>query len=121
MTTEHPKAKYWKLDKERGKHRVHVTLTAEEYHFVKLKAEASNERVTAYFKNAALHQMAEKRHLNESEITILRDAIIQIRKVGTNINQMAHLANSGLQINNDELKYQLRYMEDLVQQFFGKK
>jgi hypothetical protein len=120
-SAEHPKAKYRQLDKARGKRHVNVTLTAEEYQFVCLKAEGAGENVTAYFKSAALHQIAEKRHLSDAELTILREGIVQLRKVGTNINQIAHQVNAGLQVNQDELKYQLRYLEDLVQQYFGRK
>ena len=64
--------------------------------------------------------MAEKRHLSESELDILRDGLIQIRKIGGNINQLAHHANAGNSVNMDEVKYQMRYLEDTIRKYFGR-
>lgn len=119
-TADHPKKIYRDLDRQRGKRHVNVTLTADEYHFLCLKAEQAKQTPTAYFKNAALHQMAEKRHLNSEETELLRSGLIEIRRIGNNLNQIAHSANAGISVNPDEVKYQLRYLEDLIRKHFNR-
>ena len=97
-----------------------LTLTEEEYLFVERKANDVKQRITPYFKNAALHNMAERRHLNQEELEMLREAIIQVTKIGNNLNQIAHHNNSGFTINPDEVRYQMRYLEDTIKKFFGR-
>ena len=118
--TKEQRKQYREQDKANGIKIVSVRLTAEEYSFLAKKADGAGESPTAYLKNAALHNIAEKRHLSESELDILRDGLIQIRKVGANINQLAHHANAGFSVNQEETKYQLRYLESLIQQYFGR-
>lgn len=120
LTPEQKRA-YRQADKARGKKRITVTLTAEEYRLLELHAQSVGEsQLTVHFRNVALHAMANKRHLSESELDILRDGLIQIRKIGGNINQLAHHANAGFSVNMEETKYQLRYLESLIQQYFGR-
>ena len=119
-STEHPKKKYRDLDRERGKKHVNVTLTAEEYGFLKLKSDQAGQSPTQYLKNAALHQMAEKRHLNAEETELLRSALIEIRRIGNNLNQLAHNANSGFSIDTNAVKHQLRFLEDTVRKHFNR-
>lgn len=119
LTPEQKRA-YRQADKERGKKRVSVTLTAEEYRFVQNRAEQAGESPTSYFKNAALHNMAERRHLNQEELDMLREAIIEVRRIGNNLNQISHHNNSGFTINPDEVRYQMRYLEDTIKKFFGR-
>ena len=118
--TKEQRKQYREQDKANGIKIVSVRLTAEEYSFLAKQADGAGESPTAYLKNAALHNIAEKRHLSESELDILRDGLIQIRKVGANINQLAHHANAGFSVNQEETKYQLRYLESLIQQYFGR-
>ena len=118
--TKEQRKQYREQDKANGIKIVSVRLTAEEYGFLAKRAEAAGESPTSYLKNSALHNIAEKRHLSESELDILRDGLIQIRKVGANINQLAHHANAGFSVNQEETKYQLRYLESLIQQYFGR-
>jgi hypothetical protein len=118
--TKEQRKQYRDQDKANGIKIVSVRLTAEEYGFLAKRAEAAGESPTSYLKNSALHNIAEKRHLSESELDILRDGLIQIRKVGANINQLAHHANAGFSVNQEETKYQLRYLESLIQQYFGR-
>ena len=118
--TKEQRKQYREQDKANGIKIVSVRLTAEEYGFLTKRAEAAGESPTAYLKNAALHNMAEKRHLSESELDILRDGLIQIRKIGGNINQIAHHLNTGFSINMDEVKYQMRYLEDTIRKYFGR-
>lgn len=56
LTPEQRRA-YRQADKEQGKKRVSVTLTAEEYAFLNKRAVEAGETPTAYFKNSALHNM----------------------------------------------------------------
>ena len=118
--TKEQRKQYREQDKANGIKIVSVRLTAEEYGFLTKRAEAAGESPTAYLKNAALHNIAEKRHLSESELDILRDGLIQIRKIGGNINQLAHHANAGNSVNMDEVKYQMRYLEDTIRKYFGR-
>ena len=119
LTPEQRKA-YRLADKERGKHRITLTLTAEEYQFVSKKAQESGDKINPYFKNAALHQIAEKRHLNAEETELLRSALIEIRRIGNNLNQLAHNANSGFSIDTNAVKHQLRFLEDTVRKHFNR-
>ena len=111
-------------DKANGIKIVSVRLTAEEYGFLAKRAEAAGESPTSYLKNAALHNIAEKRHLDQFELEILRAALIEVRRVGNNLNQIAHHLNlnlnTGFSINMDEVKYQMRYLEDTIRKYFGR-
>ena len=64
--------------------------------------------------------MAEKRHLDQFELEILRTALIEVRRIGNNLNQIAHHLNTGFSINMDEVKYQMRYLEDTIRKYFGR-
>ena len=119
LTPEQRKA-YRLADQERGKKRVNVTLTAEEYSLLQRRAQEANQKPTEYLKNAALHQMAEKRHLNAEETELLRSALIEIRRIGNNLNQLAHNANSGFSIDTNAVKHQLRFLEDTVCKHFNR-
>ena len=70
--TKEQRKQYREQDKANGVKVISVRLTADEYHFLALKSEQAKQTPTAYLKNAALHQMAEKRHLNSEETELLR-------------------------------------------------
>ena len=111
---------YREQDKANGVRVISVRLTEDEYHFLAMKAEQAKQTPTAYFKNVALHQMAEKRHLNSEETELLRSGLIEVRRIGNNLNQFAHSANAGISVNSEEVKYQLRYLEDLIRKHFNR-
>ena len=119
LTSEQRRA-YRQADKEQGKKRVSVTLTAEEYNFLKKRAQEAGESPTTYLKNSALHNIADNRHLDQFELDALRSALVEVRRVGNNINQIAHHINAGFAINTDEVKYQMRYLEDTIKKHFGR-
>ena len=118
--TKEQRKQYREQDKANGIKIVSVRLTAEEYGFLGKRAEAAGESPTSYLKNAALHNMAEKRHLDQFELEILRTALIEVRRIGNNLNQIAHHLNTGFSINMDEVKYQMRYLEDTIRKYFGR-
>jgi len=118
--TKEQRKQYREQDKANGIKVVSVRLTAEEYGFLIKRAEAAGESPTSYSKNAALHNMAEKRHLDQFELEILRTALIEVRRTGNNLNQIAHHLNTGFSINMDEVKYQMRYLEDTIRKYFGR-
>jgi hypothetical protein len=118
--TEHPMKKYRDLDRARGKKRVNVTLTAEEYQFLLNRSAQAGESPTAYLKNAALHQMADKRHLTAEELECFRSGIIEIRRIGNNLNQIAHAANSGIAFDPKEIRQLLGEMEKVIKERFTK-
>ncbi len=122
--TKEQRKQYREQDKANGIKIVSVRLTAEEYGFLAKRAEAAGESPTSYLKNAALHNIAEKRHLDQFELEILRAALIEVRRVGNNLNQIAHHLNlnlnTGFSINMDEVKYQMRYLEDTIRKYFGR-
>ena len=119
-TMTEKKREYRAMDRASGKKRIYVTLSAEEYKFLLLKADMAGVKPTPYFRDVALHQMAEKRHLNNEEMDVLRTGLIEIRRVGNNLNQIAHNANAGITVNLEEAKYQLRDLESVVMKFFGR-
>jgi hypothetical protein len=119
--TVHPKKKYRDLDRLMGKKRINVTLTAEEYALLKLKSEMAGESPTVYLKKTAMLKLAGKQHLNDAELDHLRQYLIEVRRIGNNINQIAHGGHIGFTLNSDEIRYQLRYLDDLVHTAFGKK
>lgn len=119
-TMTEKKREYRAKDKASGKKRIYVTLSAEEFIFLQLKAEQSGEKPTPYFRDVALHQMAEKRHLNNEERDILRTGLIEIRKIGNNINQMVKNVHSGIEVDTKELGLQFRNLEGVVKDFFGR-
>lgn len=43
-----------------------------------------------------------------------------VRRIGNNLNQIAHHLNTGFSINMDEVKYQMRYLEDTIRKYFGR-
>ena len=116
--TEHPMKKYRDLDRARGKKRVNVTLTAEEYQFLLSRSAQAGESPTAYLKNAALHQMADKRQLTTEELECFRSGIIEIRRIGNNLNQIAHAANSGIAFDPKEIRQLLGDMEQTIKKCF---
>ena len=118
--TKEQRKQYREQDKANGIKIVSVRLTAEEYGFLTKRAEAAGESPTSYLKNAALHNMAEKRHLDQFELEILRTALIEVRRIGNNLNQIAHHLNTGFSINMDEAKYQMRYLEDTIRKYIGR-
>ena len=110
--------KYRDLDRARGKKRVNVTLTAEEYQFLLNRSAQAGESPTAYLKNAALHQMADKRQLTTEELECFRSGIIEIRRIGNNLNQIAHAANSGIAFDPKEIRQLLGDMEQTIKKRF---
>lgn len=120
--TKEQRKQYREQDKANGIKIVSVRLTAEEYGFLTKRAEAAGESPTSYLKNSALHNIAEKRHLDQFELEILRAALIEVRRIGNNLNQIAHHLNlnTGFSINMDEVKYQMRYLEDTIRKYFGR-
>lgn len=120
ILTKEQRKQYREQDKANGIKIVSVRLTAEEYGLLAKRAEAAGESPTSYLKNAALHNMAEKRHLDQFELEILRTALIEVRRIGNNLNQIAHHLNTGFSINMDEVKYQMRYLEDTIRKYFGR-
>jgi hypothetical protein len=120
--TKEQRKQYREQDKANGIKIVSVRLTAEEYGFLAKRAEAAGESPTSYLKNSALHNIAEKRHLDQFELEILRAALIEVRRIGNNLNQIAHHLNlnTGFSINMDEVKYQMRYLEDTIRKYFGR-
>ena len=122
--TKEQRKQYREQDKANGIKIVSVRLAAEEYGFLAKRAEAAGESPTSYLKNSALHNIAEKRHLDQFELEILRAALIEVRRVGNNLNQIAHHLNlnlnTGFSINMDEVKYQMRYLEDTIRKYFGR-
>jgi hypothetical protein len=120
LPTEHPMKKYRDLDRARGKKRVNVTLTAEEYQFLLSRSAQAGESPTAYLKNAALHQMADKRQLTAEELECFRSGIIEIRRIGNNLNQIAHAANSGIAFDPKEIRQLLGEMEKVIKERFTK-
>ena len=119
-TMTEKKREYRAMDKASGKKRIYVTLTAEEYKFLLLKADMAGLKPTPYFRDVALHQMAEKRHLSTEEMDILRTGLIEIRKIGNNINQMIKNVHSGIEVDTKELGLQFRNLEGVVKEFFGR-
>jgi hypothetical protein len=111
--------KYRDFDRARGKKRVNVTLTAEEYQFLLSRSAQAGESPTAYLKNAALHQMADKRQLTTEELECFRSGIIEIRRIGNNLNQIAHAANSGITFDPKEIRQLLGEMEKIIKQRFA--
>lgn len=118
--TKEQRKQYREQDKANGVKVVSVRLTAEEYAFLKNRSEKAGESPTAYLKNSALHNIADKRHLDQFELEALRSALIEVRHIGNNLNQIAHYQNSGFAINTDEVKYQMRYLEDTIKKHFGR-
>ena len=80
--TKEQRKQYREQDKANGIKIVSVRLTAEEYGFLAKRAEAAGESPTSYLKNSALHNIAEKRHLDKFELEILRTALIEVRRIG---------------------------------------
>ena len=119
-TMTEKKREYRAMDRASGKKRIYVTLSAEEYKFLLLKADMAGVKPTPYFRDVALHQMAEKRHLSNEEMDVLRTGLIEIRRVGNNLNQIAYNANAGINPSADELWLQLKNMEQVVKEFFGR-
>lgn len=118
--TKEQRKQYREQDKANGVKVVSVRLTAEEYAFLNKRAVEAGETPTAYLKNSALHNIADKRHLDQFELDALRSALVEVRRVGNNINQIAHHINAGFAINTDEVKYQMRYLEDTIKKHFGR-
>ena len=98
-TMTEKKREYRAMDRASGKKRIYVTLSAEEYKFLLLKADMAGVKPTPYFRDVAL---------------------IEIRRVGNNLNQIAHNANAGMSVSLEETKYQLRDLENVVMKFFGR-
>jgi hypothetical protein len=107
--------------KSEGVRHLKITVTAQEFALLEMKANLSGEKVSTYAKKALFNQLAGTRHLNNDELDQLRAYLIEIRRIGTNINQMAHSGHIGFTLNSDEIRYQLRYLDDLVHTAFGKK
>lgn len=117
--TPEQKRAYRLADKERGKKRITLTLTEEEYEFVEKRAQFAKEKITPYFKNCALHYMADRRHLNQEELELKRQLIIELRRIGNNVNQIAYNANAGFSLQPEALKQQLLTLETTIKNHFN--
>lgn len=72
-------------------------LTEEEYQRLKKEVEALGITCQEYGERALLHRItlnAEERAVIEDLLEETRDVKLQLRRIGTNINQMAHIANA---------------------------
>jgi hypothetical protein len=120
-TMTEKKREYRAMDRASGKKRIYVTLSAEEYKFLLLKADMAGVKPTPYFRDVALHQMAEKRHLSNEEMDFLRTGLIEIteswQQPKPNRTQ-CECWNVGERL--EETKYQLRDLENVVMKFFGR-
>ncbi len=72
-------------------------LTEEEYQRLKKEVEALGMTCQEYGERALLHRItlnAEERAVIEDLLEETRDVKLQLRRIGTNINQMAYIANA---------------------------
>ncbi|MGD9803437.1 MAG: plasmid mobilization relaxosome protein MobC [Hyphomicrobiaceae bacterium] len=96
--------------------RIKVQLTVEQRDILEARAEAAGITLAAYMRQCALVSLggpgAPKRpplkRKREQELTFaeIHEMAMQVRKVGINLNQLAHQANSGLvPIKREEIVY----------------
>ena len=103
--------------------RINCSVTAEEFKKILFHAKQTDLSPTAFFKKAVFSYLENENILPKTQEKILRDFILQFRKIGNNLNQIARQTNRVKQVVNFfDLKKELqrlRVLENAVQRFIS--
>lgn len=93
----------------------HIKFTEEQYAIVSKKAEKLGLRTSAYVKKMAIQGEIKRYDLSE-----LRDITRSFRMIGTELNQIAKVANSTGEVTGkavEEIKRQYEILEDAFEKY----
>lgn len=97
-------------------HRVTCNLHPEQYFRLRDAAQKLHTRLAPFIREAALAYIDQRLMLPQSLDKHLRALIQEIRRVGTNLNQIAKRANTYQRLTHKDLKHAGKLVEDLERQ-----
>ena len=100
---------------------IYLRLTKEEKENIKEKADLSNMTISEFIRQSVLTASVKINIINRKDNKQLQELIYQLSKIGTNINQIAHQMNAG--IDNDiniqsELSFSLGNVNSLIEKCY---
>ncbi|GAB6044340.1 hypothetical protein JCM17961_50280 [Endothiovibrio diazotrophicus] len=108
--------RYWERFRETHK-RVYGTLTLEEYAAFQQRAESAGRAVWAQIQ-AEAEAYARREYLPPQEIEVrLSELVVQLRRIGNNVNQIAHTLHGDGTLRASDLARSLDELERLVRHF----
>lgn len=93
----------------------HIRYSNDEYEFVKARAQMLNMPVARYIRYISVHGQ-----IKNYDMQIVQDVRMEMRKIGTNINQIAHLANETHSVSAkdvERLKVQVTALSDFLKKW----
>lgn len=90
----------------------------EDYQALEKHCERLGEKVSSYIKGVVLSDIGRKSRKTKKIIKpkVDRETLIEINKVGVNINQITKSINKGVYPSDDQLKHQLRTVLELIRE-----
>lgn len=95
---------YMRTEYAPTKKRVNLTLTLQEHKRLQKAAKKSGRKLAPFIREAVLAALEQRYLVPADTQQQLDDAIIQLRKIGTNINQLAHHANAKQHTTAEDLR-----------------
>lgn len=94
------------MSEEKKSCRVYLRVTPSELNELKKKAEIAHMSVSSY-----IVYLSENKKITVAEN--LPELLLEITRIGTNINQIAHIGNSQKYVNKQQLDEVLNLLEDI--------
>ena len=106
--------------------RVNLSLSDQEHELFLRHADKKGEKLSAFIKKLAFSQLKKQNKYipTDEEQQSLNDLVNNLRAIGNNINQVAHVANvhkRSSTINFIKLRKQVADAENLIREFFSRK
>lgn len=103
------------IDIEKRDRKILIRVNSDEYEIIKKKAESLNQRVAVY-----IRRMAVQGEIKRYDLSELRDITRSFRMIGTELNQIAKVANSTGEVTGKavaEIRRQYEILEDAFEKY----
>ena len=87
-----------------------IHMTEDEHRTIKRKAAEDEISLQKYVLTSSLSKNGD---LHRLPLNSVKDVVSQLRKIGSNLNQIAHTSNSGRRVDRDDLIANLDALEEI--------
>jgi hypothetical protein len=93
---------------------IRIRLTQSEFDFLNEQKEKYNENfISSFVRKLALLKLKKRPIQNKEKLYLLKNLLVELNKIGSNINQIAKVANSKNYINFEKLENSLNEFDNL--------
>ena len=101
------------IDIEKRGRKILIRVNDDEYEVIKKKAESLNQQVAVY-----IRRMAVQGEIKRYDLSELRDLTRSFRMIGTELNQIAKVANSTGEVTGKAVE-EIKRQYDIIESVFG--